>query len=298
MTLAEVLRTQPMVLLDGAMGTELHRRGVDVGLPLWSANALIHEPETVLEIHREYLQAGADVITTNTFRTNIRTLKRKNYDRRWIDLNTLAVQLAHEACNSTGKKALVAGSIATVEDCYSPHLVPSNDELREEHREQVRLLASLDVNFLLLETMNTIREAVIAAEACRETGAEFAVSFVTDTEDSLLSGESLEHAVEAVLPCEPAAIMVNCVSAKSILNPLKIGLARATIPVGCYANVGTPVRDGTHMHREVTLDEYGDYAMQWIASGARLVGGCCGTTPAFISFLRERFFTHELHTFK
>lgn len=298
MTLAEVLRTQPMVLLDGAMGTELYSRGVDVGLPLWSANALIREPETVLQIHREYLQAGADVITTNTFRTNIRTLKRENLDRRWIDLNTLAVQLAHEACSSSGKRSLVAGSIATVEDCYSPHLVPPNDELREEHREQVRLMASLAVDFLLLETMNTIREAVIAAEACRETGAEFAVSFVTDAEGSLLSGESLDHAIDAVLPCEPAAIMVNCVSAKSILNPLKIALARTTTPVGCYANVGTPERDGTHMHREVTLDEYGDYAKLWIASDARLVGGCCGTTPEFISSLRERFFPHELHAIK
>ncbi len=172
MSFLKRLQSGRVLILDGATGTELDRRGVDTSLPLWSARALIVAPEIVRQVHHDYLAAGADIITTNTFRTHRRTLTRAGVGARTRELTQLAVTLAREAIAHSGRTAYIAGSMSPLEDCYSPALVPSADELRAEHLEMARDLAEAGCDLLLVETMNSIREAVIAAEcalrqACR-----------------------------------------------------------------------------------------------------------------------------------
>jgi S-methylmethionine-dependent homocysteine/selenocysteine methylase len=288
MNFSALLQTKRPVVLDGAMGTELYRRGADVGLPLWSANSLMHAPDLVRRIHAEYIDAGADIITTNTFRTNTRTLERKGFIARWKELNHLAVSLAREACENAGRSILIAGGLAPVEDCYSPELVPTDEELRREHFAQAELLSSLGVDLLLVETMLSMREAKIAAEACASTGLEFAISFVTDNDGVLLSGESLIDATQTVVRFNPSAVLINCVSARQMMNPLRRALSATQLPVGCYANIGNPVREGTHMHAEVGLTDYLECTSSWIAEGAAIIGGCCGTTPEHIRSIVKR----------
>lgn len=289
--LGKMLASKSPLILDGAMGTELQRRGVDTGLPLWSANALIVHPEVVLQIHKDYLEAGADIITTNTFRTTRRTFRRANLPDRSLPLTKTAIALAHQAREEfSNREILVAGSIAPLEDCYRPDLVPSDNELRGEHTELAYRLAEGGVDFILLETMNTMREAYAACKAAKGTGKEVVVSFICDAEGRLLGGESLSDAVRMISEQEPTAFSVNCVSPRH-LKPSFDGLKSATgLPIAVYGNVGLPESDkhGWEFTRNVLEAEYERFAVEWVRNGASIVGGCCGTTPAYIRSVASR----------
>jgi S-methylmethionine-dependent homocysteine/selenocysteine methylase len=273
---------------DGAMGTELQRRGVDTSLPLWSAQALVESPKTVLQIHRDYLAAGAHILTANTFRTTRRTFRRAALPDDSAEYTRLAVHLARQAAASTtGRLVLVAGSIAPLEDCYRPDLVPPDAELQEEHGEQARRLAAAGVDFLLLETMGTVREARLAAAAAADTGTDLVVSFLCDREGRLYGGEYLRHAIIAVMPFGPVALSINCVPARSVL-PAILQLKSATsLPWGIYANTGIAGQErATTFAPDVEPGEYGRLAVEWFHQGASFLGGCCGTTPEHIAVLR------------
>lgn len=164
------LATTDVLLLDGATGTELHRRGVPTTLPLWSAVGLIERPDVVRAIHADYAQAGADIIVANTFRTTRRTLRRAGWEGDVVALNNLACGLAREVAAEGRPGTLVAGSIAPLEDCYSPWLSPPFTQALTEHREQAQLLAAAGVDVLMVETMPLAAEAEAALIAARETG--------------------------------------------------------------------------------------------------------------------------------
>ena len=289
--LAQLTAAGRAVILDGAMGTELRSRGVDTGLPLWSANALLVAPATVRRLHEEYILAGADIITTDTFRTTRRTFRRAALPDRSAELTTLAVALAREASAAhPGRTVLVAGSIAPLEDCYHPELVPPEAELAEEHANHAERLAGAGVDFLLLETMGTVREARAASEAARATGKEFVVSFICNQDGVLLGGETLPDAVRAIAPLSPAGFSINCVSPR-ILSPSLRNLqsaasgmmAKSGLKLAVYANVGMAGADldGAFV-ADVDPDEYGSFARTWLRAGYTIIGGCCGTTPEYI----------------
>jgi S-methylmethionine-dependent homocysteine/selenocysteine methylase len=290
-----------VLLLDGATGTELQRRGVDTGLPLWSARALIEAPDVLAAIHADYIAAGADIITTNTFRTHRRTLTRAGMGERTRELKLFAVQLAREAAAQADRKVFVAGSIAPLEDCYSPRLVPPDSELQIEHAEMAQNLAEAGCDVLLVETMNTIREAVIAAGCAAETGLPVCVSFVVGPQGrppdqidpivrneplTLLSGESIADAVAALRSIDPAVILINCVPLAYIDRALDELRAATSSPIGLYANVGhADDAVGWRLTDDVLPAAYAQHARQWMREGAVIIGGCCGTTPEHIAAL-------------
>jgi len=303
------LRSGAPLVLDGATGTELARRGVDTSLPLWSARALIEAPDVLRAIHADYVRAGANILTTNTFRTHRRTLARAGFGDRARELTGLAVNMARLAAEETrrpsARPVFIAGSMSPLEDCYSPHLVPPDDQLRAEHREMAGYLAEAGCDVLLVETMNTIREAVIAAEAAAATRLPVCVSFVagpggrppdqvaaslsqSDQEMTLLSGESIQRAAAAVTPLAPAAVMINCVPLRIIDRAFELLRYAAVVPVGLYANVGhADDQIGWSLTDDVQPEAYAQHAKRWLADGAAIVGGCCGTTPAHIARVSE-----------
>jgi S-methylmethionine-dependent homocysteine/selenocysteine methylase len=286
--LTELLSRRPALVLDGAMGTELQRRGVDTGLPLWSARALMRNPETVLQIHREYAGAGADILTATTFRTTPRTFRKAGLADRSEALTALAVALARKAADEAGgRTVLVAGSIAPLEDCYRPDLVPSNTELQEEHALQAARLARAGVDFILLETMGTIREAAIALAAARETGNEVVASLICNEDGLLVGGEQLNDAVRALAPLKPAMLSLNCVPVHRVDAAIHELTAAWSGPWAIYANAGRPEDlDSGVITTAVSPGEYAAHAKRWLEAGARIVGGCCGTTPDHIVSLR------------
>jgi S-methylmethionine-dependent homocysteine/selenocysteine methylase len=286
---SQILKEKHHLLLDGAMGTELQRRGVDTGLPLWSARALKTDPATVRQIHLEYLEAGCDIITANTFRTTRRTFHRARLPDESASLTKKAVTIAQNARVAfPERRVLIAGSMAPLEDCYRPDLAPSRHAMEDEHRELAGRLAAAGVDFILLETMNTLREASIACAAACKTGLEVVVSFLCDPEGNLYSGEPLEDAAGEITRLNPVAFSINCVSVRHLPEAIRRLRQASTLPFGVYANVGLPEQEqGWTFTHDVFEEEYAKHAGQWLSLGAAFIGGCCGTTPAYILKLAE-----------
>ena len=287
--LADLLAKKQPLILDGAMGTELQRRGANTLLPLWSAEALVLSPALVLQIHQEYINAGADIITANTFRTTRRTFARTGLPDRSLRLTNAALGLARQARESfPHREILVAGSMAPLEDCYRPELVPPTRVVEEEHAELAGRLAEGGADFLLLETIGTVREAIAACKVAAATGKEVVVSFLCNENGDLYGGDPLQEAIAAVLPFAPTALSINCVSPRVIERAMQKLCAASSLPFGVYANVGVPGKEHSEvMSRDVSEEEYCRYALRWKREGAALIGGCCGTTPGYIRRLVE-----------
>jgi S-methylmethionine-dependent homocysteine/selenocysteine methylase len=283
----ERLRSGPPLLLDAAMGTELQRRDADTTTPLWSARALLRDPELVWTIHGDEAASGAEILTANTFRTHARTLAKEGMGERAAELSALAIRLAHQAASLRGREIFVAGSLSPLEDCYRPDLAPETESLEREHASQARFLAEAGVDLILAETHNSIREARAAALAASATGLPFAVSLVTDGKGRLLSGEPIADAAAelmALAPWSPDALGINCVPAASLSVDFAV-LAASTsgsgVPLAAYGNLGLPAEGpGWAFTDALEPDAYAEVARGWIERGARIVGGCCGTTPA------------------
>lgn len=276
-----------LLLLDGATGTELNRRGVDTGLPLWSANALTTDVglNVLRQVHLDYLHAGADIITTNTFRTNRRVLVGKGFSAHELTLR--AVATAKEAIAEFGKPALVAGSLSSLEDCYRPDLVPPDDECLAEHSERIDHLVEGGIDLLLIETMNSIREAVIAAKIATATGMPTWVTFVCDKDGRILSGESLTHAAELLMPLGIQALGVNCMPAHTIAKPLTElrTICGENFPLLAYGNIGYADDEQGWINTDATAPEgYLQHALSW---PAQIIGACCGSTPEHIRRLKQ-----------
>lgn len=295
MTFLKRLSVSRPILLDGATGTELNRRGVNIDLPLWSARALLAAPEVLRQIHVDYVRAGAEIVTANTFRTSRRSLARGGLGERAAVLTRQAVHLARAAVleAAPGRPCFVAGSLAPLEDCYSPELVPPQADCEREHAEMAQHLAEAGVDLILVETMNTIREAQAATRAARATGLPVLTSFVCRTDGRLFSNESVTAAVAAVAPLGVVGLLINCTPSITIHQPFAelraaIRAQSASLPIqGLYANIGhTDAVTGWTLTEDVSPLEYARRASGWLHQGANLVGGCCGTTPAHIAALR------------
>jgi homocysteine S-methyltransferase len=292
--LKRLMQRRP-VLLDGATGTELNRRGVNTDLPLWSARAMLQAPDVLRQIHVDYVRAGAEVLTANTFRTHRRSLAHAGLADQALALTLQAVGLAREAARTAenGQRCFVAGSLAPLEDCYSPELVPPQAECEREHGEMARHLASAGVDLMLVETMNTIREAEAAVRAARATGLPVLASVVCRSDGRLFSGERVAEAARALAPLGVAGLLVNCTPSTTIHAPfaeLRAAVVEQAVRVpltGLYANIGhTDDVSGWTNTEDVTPLEYARLASGWLTQGANLVGGCCGTTPGHIAALR------------
>ncbi len=284
--------SQPhQLFLDGATGTELNRRGVETGLPLWSANALLNgrDSQILKQIHIDYLRAGADIITTNTFRTHRRALIPSGNADRALEFTRRAVDIARDAIANVKSESpkFVAGSISTLEDCYRPDLVPPDDELRAEHSERIHHLVECNVDLILIETINTIREAVVIAKLASITGTPVVVSFVCNKTGRLLSGESVTEAAGELLPLGVAAIGVNCAPTPDLAIPLEqLQIACGEdFPLIAYGNIGYADDEVGWVNTDSEDPKaYCSHAVHW---PAKIVGGCCGTTPAHIKQLKS-----------
>lgn len=276
-----------VLVLDGATGTELDRRGCDVSLPLWSARALLSSNPVLEQIHREYLEAGAGAVTANTFRTHRRTLAREGLGERASELTRRAVQIARRARDQVRPEALVLGSVAPLEDCYRPDLAPDPESCRREHGEMVGHLADASADMILIETMNNIAEASAAASSARaRLPGRWMISFCTRSEGPagvLLSGEPLRPMLAEL--GDAFAVGVNCVAAPAV--EAQVEFLRDALPGSCrvlaYANVGHADQEGNWVITDaIDAAHFAAYARRWVEAGASIVGGCCGTTPATI----------------
>lgn len=290
-SIVDRLAEKAPIILDGAMGTELFRRGTETKLPFWSAHALLHQPDLVRQIHEDYINAGAEIITTNTFRTSFRSLNKGGQGHLAKKMTELAVRLAMEArTNAARADVWIAGSVAPLEDCYEPELMPDMPTAAKEHAQMIEWLAGSGVDLLLIETMNSIEEATAAAQSAAATGLPFFVSWVCGTDGNILNGHSLQKGMDVLMAYHPSAFLVNCTPTahvKAALSQLLEG--SGTVPVGAYGNIGKPEPVfGWQFTNELDAAAYSEHAADWIRAGAKIVGGCCGTSPDYIRSIKKQ----------
>lgn len=287
-------RTRPYVL-DGATGAELERRGVRTDGPLWASAALRSDPQTVTEIHAQYIAAGADIITTNTFRLSPaaigadRRRRRLRVSARLVEadrarLQRRAVQLVHDSMQRPPRRPIViAGGLGPCADCYRPDLVPSAGVLRREYGRRARTLTSASVDLLWFETLGTLPEAAVAASQAWTVRQPSVVAVMLREDGELLGGGTLAEFVAAVAPYHPAALGLNCIPPRAISTHLPRLRALTELPIVVYGHVNNaaPLPGWSYAERAAPA-AYAEYAQRWVRDGANIVGGCCGTTPGHI----------------
>jgi S-methylmethionine-dependent homocysteine/selenocysteine methylase len=287
-----VLTENRVLLLDGGMGRELRARGVPILDTIWSANGLIAAPDVVLQIHRDYIDAGADVITTNTYGVIRSELAKEGIEDRFAPLNVQACQLAREAREAAERPVLIAGSLPPLGGSYRPDLVGARETIEPLYREQAMLLAPY-VDLLLCETMSSAAEALAAVSAAAETGLPVWVSFTLEEggPGRLRSGETVTDAMYLLEGLPVSGVLANCCPPESISAAMPELAATGRPHVGGYANTFVPVPAGWTLdgdgesdgliptRDDLDADAYARHALAWLRMGATVIGGCCGTGP-------------------
>lgn len=279
--------TGPILILDGATGTELERRGVSTAAPLWSARALLDAPEVLEHLHEDYLNAGADLITTCTFRTNERALAKAGLADRAPELTHRAVDIARAARDRVNSGAKVLGGVAPLEDCFEPKKAPDSAACRSEHGRMIAMLLEAGVDLILIETMNNLRESEAAAtEAQRRAPGKWLISFCVRGDGPpgiLISGEPLIDLRDALSGA--LAVGVNCLSPRAVEANVKLlrAMLPASVRVMTYPNVGFDPPWFNPPEGDPTEPEvFARCARRWRDAGASIIGGCCGTMPEHI----------------
>ena len=276
------------LILDGATGTELDNRGARLAAPIWSGIAPLQSPKLLAQIHEEYVEAGAEVLSTCTFRTTRRIFEKAGIsDDTWVRAAREGVRIAKRA---VGDNCLTAGSVGPLEDCFVPGNAPSGPSAESEHRVLCEILVEEGVDVLWLETFGTLAElrAVLrAANAASNGRVPIVASVTTDAAGNLISGEALQAAADLATEQGASAFCINCIPISHVRAALSKLKDQCAVPFGVYANLGfaEPTQDWNGS-AFLAPDAYAAEAVQW---GAALVGACCGSTPSHIRALRSVF---------
>ena len=291
---------QRTILLDGGMGRELRFRGVDVMTSIWSAKALIESPQVVREVHSDFISAGSDIITINSYGIVKSNLAWAGIEDRFKELNLLACKLALEARDASGRDVLIAGSLPPLAGSFRPDLVGRFEEMEPLYREQAELLAP-HVDLLICETMSSIDEGRAAAAAATRTGKPAWVCWTLheDRSGRLRSGEAIDEAVKALSGLPLSGALANCCAPESITRAMSQLVQTGMKYVGGYANTFQPIPEDWNLTGDKKADgalglrpdldpeSYAAHADDWLKAGATVIGGCCGTRPAHIAKLKE-----------
>jgi homocysteine S-methyltransferase len=271
------------LLLDGALGTELERRGADTTGAGWTSKAIVDQPELIAQIHREYIDAGARIITANTFRTNPRAHKKGKHSAE--ELTKRAIELARNAVASSGRSNLfVAASIAPANDSLSlQHVEIDDKELRAEHGLMAKWIEESGADLILIETMNTVREAFIALTAARQNSRlPIAVSLVPASRTHLMSGASLIDSLELLAKAGANILMLNCQSL-TIVSPMLREFGSICKGLGKQWGVYPNASEVIARQWQLTAHEdheFAAFSRIAVDNGASIIGSCCGTTPS------------------
>jgi methionine synthase / methylenetetrahydrofolate reductase(NADPH) len=292
----ETIFGQRTVLCDGAMGTSLYARGVFINRCYDELN--LSQPDLVRAVHEEYLQAGAEIVETNTFGANAFRLERPGLKDKVAQINQAGVRLAREAVrqfeDKQAGKAYVAGSMGPLGVHLEPLGKTGLDEARAAYAEQIRALAEggpgVGVDLLIMETVTALNEAEQAVLAAHEVAPDLPVIVMVtvDEEANVLDGSSPEAAAARIASWGVDALGVNCsVGPATVLTALERMAAATTVPLVAMPNAGMPRSvDGRNIY--LCSPEYmASFARKFVKAGAQFVGGCCGTTAQHIRAMKS-----------
>ena len=288
-SLAELLATGRVLLADGATGTNYFAMGLTSGEPpeFWNTD----HPDRVVGLHRQFIAAGADIVLTNSFGGTAQRLKLHNAQDRVFEISKLAAELARQAADEVDRPVVVAGSVGPTGELFEPLGMLTHDVAVASFSEQIRGLKAGGADVAWIETMSSPEEVRAAALAAIANDMPYVATCSFDTAGRTMMGllPADYPAVFADLPQAPQAIGANCgVGASDILvTVLSITDAGCTHPVVSKGNCGVPQVQGLDIVYSGTPELMGRYAALAADSGARIVGGCCGTSPEHLAVMRQ-----------
>ncbi len=283
----ERLQAGEVMVADGATGTNFQHDGLRPGIP--PEEWVLDEPEKVLALHRGFVAAGADIILTNTFGgTGIR-MRDSKYADRAPEINRRAVELAQQAA-AEGENVLVAGSMGPTGSLLQPLGPLLREQVVETYTEQAQALTEGGVDFLLLETMFALDEALAAIEGVKQSSSlPLVCSFSFDRGVYTMMGVKPAKVVEALKPLGLAAIGANCGMTLDFMEQViqEMAASNPGVPIWCKPNAGLPKGGMVLPEYDVGPEDMAAYAVRFLRAGAQVVGGCCGNTAAHVKTIVE-----------
>jgi methionine synthase I (cobalamin-dependent) len=285
--ISDLIARRGWAVADGATGTNLFGRGLETGYPpeLWC----VERPDDILWLHRSFLDAGSDIILTNSFGGTAFRLKLHDAQDRVEELNLAAAKLARQAVDAhyaaTGKKAVVAGSIGPTGELFAPLGALTHQTAVAGFAAQAAALAAGGVDVLWVETMSSTEEVAAALEAARSTGLPVCTTMTFDTASRSMMGVTPTGFAEFATAAGADFIGANCgIGPAELLHSVEgILQAGAAAPVVAKGNCGIPAYVEGAIHYHGTPELMADYALFARDAGATIIGGCCGTTPKHIA---------------
>ncbi|MFZ9093840.1 MAG: homocysteine S-methyltransferase family protein [bacterium] len=278
-------------ILDGGMGQELVKRARHKLTPLWSADVLRDHPKLVVDVHRDFIKAGADVITLSSYAATPTRLAKYNRQNEFKALQESAVLAARQACDDMEQPPLIAGTLPPLPGSYRPSERLSSQSSQEEYL-QITEQQYKHVDLFLCETMASIEEACISTSVAMKSGLPVWTSFtVNETNGSFLrSGELVNEAAKAVLAEGASALLINCSPPEATTQALG-ELAPLADTFGAYANgfvtvepyQGHATVDVLKSREEINPQTYAEFGKEWLSMGAMILGGCCEIGPEHIA---------------
>ena len=287
MNLLEILN-QKTLLADGAMGTMLHARGVGFDKCFDELN--LTNPAAVAEVHREYIEAGAELISTNTFGANRYKLSKHGLQEDVAEINRAGVELAKRVVAASFKEVLIAGDVGPLGVRIAPYGRVKLEEAREAFAEQDKALAEAGANVIIIETMSDLYEIQEAIKAAKENSSLPIIASVTFTrDDRTLLGDDPAKVAHRLATAGADVIGVNCSGGPSqLLRILKqMRQAEPNAKFWVKPNAGWPEQVSGRIMYPADADYFGEYAIQFRQAGANIMGGCCGTTPQHIAVMKK-----------
>lgn len=275
------INSKPLIL-DGAIGSYLQQKGFEIDDNLWTTNINRTNPDEVFQIHQEYIEAGADIITSNSFRTNPASLSKSGTGSAAKYVKE-AVELAKQA--AIGKKVLIAGSNPPAEDCYQNERTINYNKLEMNHRNHIDLLVDNSIDFVLNETQSHFDEIKIICDHCDRNDIPYVVSLYVLDNLKILSGEGLESILSFLKDHKVMAIGFNCISPSLFLKI--IGSVQIPEKWGFYLNCGSGRPQDKVINCDVNPEEYLQFVKSSIVYHPAFVGSCCGSNPSHTQKIKE-----------
>ena len=285
---------KPLVA-DGAMGTLLHDRGVNFDSCFDELN--LTNPALVGSIHQEYIKAGAEVILTNTFGANRYKLERCGLEELIDEINQTGVELARRIVRASYKNVLIAGDIGPLGVRLAPFGRVQVEQAREAFKEQIQALVGAGCDLLVIETITDLYEIREAISAAQEVDPDIPIvaSMTFTRDDRTLLGDDPQKVASKIFSFGADVIGINCSGGPNQLLRLLKKMKRE-IPDGLFwvkPNAGWPEQISGRIFYPASAEYFGEYALAFWQAGARVIGGCCGTTPAHIQSIRQAIDSHE-----
>ncbi len=286
--------SEGVLLADGAMGTMLHSHGVGFDTCFDELN--LSQPDAVGQIHREYVDAGANLLLSNTFGANRFKLSKHGLERRVADINRAGVEVARRAAGPSSREVLVAGDVGPLGVRIAPFGRVQAEQARVAFAEQIEALCEAGADLIVLETISDLYEMQEAIKAARQVCALPLVSSMTFTrDDRTVLGDEPTAVARALQAAGADVIGVNCSGGPAQLLRI-LRLMRQAVPAGEFwvkPNAGWPEQVGGRIMYPADPDYFAEYAVSFRDAGAGIVGGCCGTTPQHIAAMRRALDSHH-----